>query len=71
MNYKKQSINTLIESCKKKNHKAQMELYQRFNRSLNYSAYQIVENQEDAVDVKAKTGKARISGSGDISMYAT
>ena len=48
-----------------------MELYQRFNRSLNYSAYQIVENQEDAVDVKAKTGKARISGSGDISMFAT
>ena len=25
----------------------------------------------DAVDVKAKTGEARISGSGDISMYAT
>lgn len=50
MNYKKQSINTLIQSCKKKNHKAQMELYQRFNRSLYFSAYRIVKNQEDALD---------------------
>ena len=50
MNYKKQSINTLIQSCKKKNHKAQMVLYQRFNRSLYFSAYRIVKNQEDALD---------------------
>lgn len=50
MNYKNQHINILILACKRGDQKAQMELYNRFNQSLYYSAYRIVKNADDALD---------------------
>jgi len=50
LNYKKQHIETLIVACQRNDQKAQMELYQRYNKKLFYSAYRIVKNTEDALD---------------------
>ena len=50
MNYKKLHINALIQSCKKKDQNAQMELYHRYHQPLYQAAYNILKNRDDAQD---------------------
>lgn len=50
MKYSKLHIEALIEACKTKNQNAQMELYERFHKSLYRTAFSILKNREDAQD---------------------
>lgn len=51
MNYQKQHIDFLLLACKKKDQKAQMELYRRYHAPLFKVAFSIVKNEDDALDV--------------------
>ena len=50
MNYKTTPTSALIVACKKKDQKAQMELYQRFHTPLYQAAFGILKKPEDALD---------------------
>lgn len=50
MNYQKQHIDFLLLACKKKDQKAQMELYRRYHAPLYTVAFSIVKNEDDALD---------------------
>ena len=46
----KQNIDLLIEACKKKDQKAQMEIYHLYHKTVYHAAYRISKNREDAMD---------------------
>lgn len=50
MNYKQQHIDVLLLACKKRDQKAQMELYQRFYNNTYHAAFRILKNGDDAMD---------------------
>ena len=50
MNYQNQHIDFLLLACKKKDQKAQMELYRRYHTPLYKVAFSIVKNEDDALD---------------------
>jgi hypothetical protein len=50
LNYQKQHIDFLLLACKKKDQKAQMELYRRYHAPLYTVAFSIVKNEDDALD---------------------
>lgn len=72
MNNKELHINTLIQSCKKKDQNAQMELYQRYYKPLYQAAYNILKNRDDAQDamqegmIKAFEKLDQFQGEGDF-----
>ena len=50
MNYNTASTEIIIEACKKKDQKAQMELYERYYDPLYRAAFNILKNRDDALD---------------------
>ena len=50
MKPKEPNIDFLIEACKKKDQKAQMEIYHRYHKTVYHAAYRISKNGEDALD---------------------
>ena len=50
MNYNTASTQIIIEACKKKDQKAQMELYERYYDPLYRAAFNILKNRDDALD---------------------